>query len=362
MSGVSAERPERPHVEMRGVALYALWPPGQAGQAASGPLAKPPDVWGEHVRVGLWAATHLVWRPDRPGAPTPWLSPEQAEEAIVKLRAHLGAPAPVADGTPTDTVTTPAYLIVHVRDLRTSVPRAIEERVRRTQRTQRMRRGGGTGRGNPATWAQQAALRRLLEQLGVAEVDPQLGWSPGYFDHFDRSFRQRGWVVVAPGLALVAGLDAEQVRTLATLIQPRDVDITGSGRGLLSDRYESVLGRITEWNGTQDIFEAVSQLEALVESGEKSTDGQVWLNFALAAIGVLIALFTGPRLGYWQTAPLLLLAAASLLHALYARSGHFAWQLIAWAFWIIAIATAIAVLASLLPLVPFPLPVPVQGH
>jgi hypothetical protein len=38
----------------------------------------------------------------------------------------------------------------------------------------------------------------------------------------------------------------------------------------LPERYEYVLGRIGLWNGTQDVFETVSQLEDLVESGKKS--------------------------------------------------------------------------------------------
>ncbi len=136
--------------------------------------------------------------------------------------------------------------------------------------------------------------------------------------------------------------------TLATPIQPGDTDTSGASTGLLADAYEAVLGRVAQWNGTHDVFEAVSQLEALVVSGERSTAGQLWLNFALAAIGVLLAIFAGPRLGSHQTIPLLLLAAASVLHACYAWSGWFVFQWVAWAFWV---ATAVPTVLLLVPLV-----------
>jgi hypothetical protein len=332
---VGAPAAERPRVELRGVALYALWPPEVPPPAVP---SVAPEIWAGAEPVGLWRSTHLAWQPERPNVPAPWLTPEQAEAALVKLRAHLDAAAGGAG---------PAYLIVHIREMRAHVPRRLVRQVRQVR--QARRRNKRSGPGDPATWAQEAALHRLLAGLGVGEVDPRTGWAPGYYSHFDRHTSARGWVVVAPGLALVAGADAAEVRALATLIQPRDADTSGAqSGGLLAERYEGVLGRVAQWNGTQDVFEAVSQLEALVVAGEKSTSGQLWLNFALAAIGVLLAVFAGPRLGYGQIAPLLLLALASVLHAIYASTGWKIFQWTAWAVWIVTAVVTVVVLAPLL--------------
>jgi hypothetical protein len=190
--------------------------------------------------------------------------------------------------------------------------------------------------------AQQRALGQVLHEIGVEILDPESGWGPAYFDHFDRAQKRRGWIVIAPTLALVAGTGSDQVETLATLIQARDTRLNGSG--LLAERFEAVQGRVAQWNSTQDVYEAVSQLETLIEGGRWTTDGQLWLNFALAALGVLLALYAGPHLGYVKLAPLLLLVLASVLHARYARTGTLGFQWLAWALWALAFVAAVIAL------------------
>jgi hypothetical protein len=194
----------------------------------------------------------------------------------------------------------------------------------------------------PAISAQRRALGQLLHEIGVEILDSESGWGPAYFDHFDRAQQRRGWIVVAPALALVAGTGSDQVETLATLIQARDTQLNGSG--LLAERFEAVQGRVAQWNSTQDVYEAVSQLETLIEGGRWTTDGQLWLNFALAALGVLLALYAGPHLGYAKMAPLLLLVLASVLHARYARTGAPGFQWLAWALWALAFIAAVIAL------------------
>ncbi len=87
-----------------------------------------------------------------------------------------------------------------------------------------------------------------------------------------------------------------------------------------------MLGRVALWNGTQDIAETVGQLGALVQSGQKSIDGQALLNFALAAIATLLAIIALPhQINFWQIGSLGLIVIASLLFWRYARNGHLRW-------------------------------------
>src|SRR5450759_41709 len=95
-------------------------------------------------------------------------------------------------------------------------------------------------------------------------------------------------------------------------------------------RYGDVYARVMQWNSTHDVYETIVQLEELVEDSKKSTDGQVWLNFALATIGVLLTLFASPGFNWQQVISLALLALASVMYAFYARNGQFAWQVTGW--------------------------------
>lgn len=323
----------RAAVSVRGVELYALWGPGQA---PTGDPSALPKIGGEQTSVGLWTTTHLVWLPGQQRKPTPWISLAEAEAGLAALRKRLAELVSTRAGAAGGSVQ-PAYQIVYLRELRATPPRRVRKRLEA-----RGRRGDG-----PAQWAQQEALGELLGGLGVTTTPlGTRGWGPFFFTQFDREQGVRGILAIAPALAVVAGVSQEQVRTLASLIQPLDVEITGSGIGLLRDRYEAVLGRITEWNGAQDVFEAVHRLEGLIDSGNTSTVGQLWLNFALAAIGILIAVFTGPRLGYAQLAPLVLLALASVFHARYALKGSRPFQWVGLALWVAAVVVTVALLTG----------------
>jgi hypothetical protein len=232
------------------------------------------------------------------------------------------------------------------RSLSTSIRQLRWRPATATGQAQRVAPSRPDAKDPSAVSAQRRALGQLLHEMGVDALDPASGWGPAYFDHFDRSQQRRGWIVIAPTLALVAGSGSDQVETLATLIQARD---TGPGGiGLLAERFEAVQGRVAQWNSTQDVYEAVGQLERLIEGGRWTTDGQLWLNFALAALGVLLALYAGPHLGYTKLVPLLLLVLASMLHARYARTGALRLQRLAWVLW------ALASVAAIIALLPWP--------
>src|SRR5260370_18242334 len=139
------------------------------------------------------------------------------------------------------------------------------------------------------------------------------------FEHYDRSTQRRGWLTFAPAWALLAGVDREEARVIASIIRLQDTAREG---GIVATRYEDVLQRVIQWNSTQDFFEAVNQVEEVAVSGRKSTNGQLWLNFVLASICIVLPLSgiinADKRL---MAYPLGLFALASVLHALYASYG-----------------------------------------
>jgi len=172
----------------------------------------------------------------------------------------------------------------------------------------------------------EAFIEDIQRQIGLAEEDQSIGRFPSKFSHYDRNLQRRGWIVIGLSRALVAGVDDGQARILANLLQGRDIDRSGRKEGIVPDRYEDVLGRVALWNGTQDIAETVSQLGALVQSGQKSIDGQALLNFALAAIGTLLAIIALPhQISFWQICSLGLIVMASLLFWRYSRNVHPHW-------------------------------------
>lgn len=356
-----------PHssVEASGLALFTLWPPSTSPRQG---LSDLPRIGGVAVGLGLWRAIQLVWQPPKVNADPKWVTAAEVVPALIALTAYsqqIPATAQVQDGGAStdeagtlaflaDTQGPPAYRIYHIEHVRATVPRRVLLRIWRRQRRARSRQ---TTPSDPATAAIEATLGQWRTNVGISDADPRTGWAPGLFSHYDRSVNRRGWMFLGPYRALLANVSAQEVDTLATLVQPADVDITTGG--IRAERYEAVLARVAQWNGTQDVFEAVGQLEALVEDGRRSTDAQSALNFALAAIGILLTLYAGPTLGDGQVVPLVLLASASVLFAIYARTGRFGVQVLGWLAFVAAVVAGGAVLAGMhLPFLPTMLPSP----
>ncbi len=87
-----------------------------------------------------------------------------------------------------------------------------------------------------------------------------------------------------------------------------------------------------QWVSNQDGFQAVNQLKDLVKSGTQAIDGQVWLNFAVATIGIVIAFLLIPGQMYqvqleWT---LVCLCVASLGFWAYARWGRKIFLIAGW--------------------------------
>ncbi len=303
-------------VKGRGIALYGLW-----NQAPSLPEEVPqpsPEVWERHHRLGIWYASHLAWQPAGQENSQPWLAATEVLDACNVLLHRLDTLEAVNKRN-TPAVTTPAclaYRILCIQELKAqklylSWPRPLRRRKESKQ---------------AEFDAQEAFVEELQRQFGLAGEDLQTGWAANRFTHYDRNNHRKGWIVVSPQHALIAGVGSIEAQTLASLIHMRDIDRTGKQEGIIAERYEDVLGRIAMWNGTQDIAETVSHLEGLVESGKKSIDGQVLLNIALASLGILLTLAPSLHLVTWQVAGSFgIILVASLLFWLRARSGHVLW-------------------------------------
>lgn len=333
--------PDLSWVRVHGVGLYALW-----SKQHIPPDVMPvhPEIWSRHAQIDLWPVTQLQWLPPASSSAskdTSWIAVDGIEEILKQLIEHLSVIATQNSGNTKNAGAQPAYLIFHIEEMETQFPPLVHKSIRHNQCSWR---GAEDGELTAQLAAQEEALDALQLHLNIGNVDQRTDWSPSRFSHYDREEGQRGWVVLSPQLAIVAKLSTQQVNNLVALLQPRDTDNSGKGEGILPQRYEAVHERVMQWNAAHDIFETVVQLENIVESGQKSTDGQLWLNFALAAIGVLLAVFASPKLNLREIIALLFLSGASVMHAWYARNGRAIYQRIGW----LLFATAIIIALTLL--------------
>jgi hypothetical protein len=319
-------------VQGRSIALYGLW---NRSPLLPEHLLRSADVWERHRSLGLWYATHLVWLPDRQGNSQHWLTATEILDAFNILLKRLNE-LEAANRQDPPTGTTPPCLVYRIFVLEEVKAQKLHlYRFHPFWQGKQMKQAEFD--------VQEAFVEELQRQFGLVGEDPQTGWAANRFTHFDRYNRRKGWLVVHPQCALVAGVGATEARTLASLIHRRDIDCVGKQKGILADRYEDALGRIATWNSTQDIAETVSQLEDLVESGKRTVDGQFFISIALATIGVLLALFAYPHLNPWQVAGSILLAGATGAFWLHTRYKTRFWI---WSGLLLILAALVAVFAS----------------
>jgi hypothetical protein len=303
-------------VQARGIAVYTLWnrPPAFSPTA---PPSLPPEIWLRERTLGSWYTLHLAWKPSTNTSDEALLSLEETKEAYRALLTYVDTLVNTQDASGVGIQPAqPIYQILHVRELQSQIPRFYRLRTRQDQNTQQQE----------VFNARRRFVNELRDYFDLQKEDAQNNWFPTTYEHYDRNTRTRGWIIINPSRALVAGVSDREARILAGQIQHRDTDPSGQQKGIAANRYEDVLGRIGLWNSTQDIGETVTQLEVLVASGQKSTDGQVLLNLALAAIGILLTLAPTFQLASWQLlTALALLSLSSILFWFYARSGNVAW-------------------------------------
>jgi hypothetical protein len=84
----------------------------------------------------------------------------------------------------------------------------------------------------------------VLDHLEAFENKGGVDRSSATFSHYDYEVNERGWIVVHPRQALVAGISENQAQTLIDVLQRRDIDLSGQGQGIIASTYEEVLARI----------------------------------------------------------------------------------------------------------------------
>ncbi len=296
-------------VKARGISLYALW--DSRHEVAEPPIEISDGIGIRKKTYGLWKVRHFIWQPGSNKTDKPAMTAAEVERIIIALLDRLKE---LYAANP------PLYLIFHIEKLIT--PESPFSRFFR----------------NKKKTSEEFVIDNkegFLEQhiqpfcdLGAGYVDN--GWLPNRFRHYDQSSHKKGWLVISPTRALFADVDVEQVITLASLLQPYYTD-SNRGPGILSERYYDMLVLIMQWVNNQDSLQAVDQLKGLVVSGTQAIDGQVWLNFAVAGIGILIAfLLTNQNNSDQLIASMVCLAIASLMFWGYARFGQRVFLFIGW--------------------------------
>lgn len=311
--------------DARDIALYLIWQQGTPLPATTFDL--PPNFLSRNLSLHSWPATSIFQRPAPGSQHSAWLSDEEALDTVTGLAILL-------QKIITTVSPKPAFIFLHIEELRTWKPRPYRAYSNRKK--------------NKDTYVidvQKAFVERLRASIVTCLMPVDNAWEPNSFDHYDRYLHQRGWLTLTPGWALLVGLGIRQGRILIDLIHPRD--ISNEQGGIAFERYDDVLRRVIEWNSTEDIFEAVDRLEDIVESGRKSTNGQLWLNFALAGIGVLLALAGITTIGLSLILPLALFVLASLMHAFYASTGYRAFQIVGVPLFLAALAAVIVLYVSI---------------
>ena len=284
------EPPERLSWRARGVRLYLLF--GRPGDSENAPSSA--------GRVGQRDSPGPVyWHLPRPIEG--WLLHEVAVPVSISADGRKSEPeVSVTDLAPTlwamraeaqqqqqanDAQTAIHYTIIHLTDL---LPPSGVASASATP---------------PAKSDVRSQLYDLLE-----EFDKRQAHEPrGYFEQYESAGpghpAQRGRLGVGVRASLIAGLSDDTVRVFATLIQSGAL---AADAGFTREGFSVALNRVAQWNASQDLVESVErlaqvqaelgessrELTALRASGDAATKGQIWLSYALAAIGMLLSFIT----------------------------------------------------------------------
>ncbi|GAC1347470.1 MAG: hypothetical protein NVSMB27_12940 [Ktedonobacteraceae bacterium] len=224
------------------------------------------------------------------------------------------------------------YLIIHINQLRKS------GNVRSDSKEE-------PSAGNGITEPLEVSLRTIFDSF-----DPlQYGVPRGYFEHYNTQIKQRGYIIIGQHAALLADLPDTSFKIFANLLQSGALDSQG---GFTSEGLAAVLTRIVQWDSNEDLRESVDRLFDLKVSTDAATHGQIWISYALALIGVVLALISTISYPAWLTPGLLLLGLSCLAHARYAQKGTSRWSVIGKVVFWVGVAAIVAgfILGVLVPL------------
>jgi len=306
----------------RGIALYLLWnrrfPPIKNPSSTN-------DIVPYWESMDPWYVLYLVWKPGSNTQPEQWQNSLETLQAVAALcdYANQVVQSVVASYNTHGQTVFPVYSVIQVREM-------AQKETWRSRLLLLRRRAWKVSKKERTLSARRELMQYVLRHLEAFVEEEQADWSSATFSHYDQDAGERGWIIIHPRQAFVAGIGESQSRTLINILQRRDmVNLSEPRPGISIERYEEVLTRIGQWNSTQEMREAGDRLEKLVSSGKKSTDGQVSLNFALAFIGVLLSLAPSvPDVKEHLWVALILLGIASLCFWGFARFEWIIWQIL----------------------------------
>ncbi len=325
-----------------GVSLYLVLAPGVrvarpvppspggtggtgVGAGADGPSASP--HWHSRSHIEEWTLYQVaVPAHDKDGTLV------EVEYALSELPERLDAMLAEAYAREPALRTGACYTLLHVKRLLAPPPAS---------------GSGARPRGRAPSAANEApALTRVVKVYLRAILDlfdPTRPGAPrGYYDHYDAAAKRRGYLAVGRGAAMLGNLSDAALRVLATQLQSGELEPAG---GLSAATYGATLSRVAQWSANEDVRESVDMLERLRTSGDAATQGQIWLSYALAGIGIALAFLAYLREPLWLAPGLALLGGSCVFHATYAQRGTHVWRRIGLALFWLGVALVLAGLA-----------------
>lgn len=205
------------------------------------------------------------------------------------------------------------YVIAHVRELR--APAA-------WLALQRQREQEGRIPGQIVPWQEEKVARvvkvYLRAALDLFDATP-IGAPRGYYDHYDAHTRRTGHIAFGRSASVLGGLSDATLRTFVTLLQSGEMAREG---GLTRASLAPTIAQIAQWNGTEDVREIRDQVSEIKRGGDAATTGQIWISWALAVVGVALALISFLKQPLYLAPGLGLQAVSSFFFAAYTRTGR----------------------------------------
>ncbi|MGH2505648.1 MAG: hypothetical protein ACRDID_24315 [Ktedonobacterales bacterium] len=299
-----------------GVSLYIMVAPGIAlGQVAPGAsdasdsalFAETPTIAGRKLyRVALPANPSVDAQPDA-------LATEQdiplsdLPGLLVRMfaDAYQREPGLRAGGA--------QYAIAHIRELRAPATWLA---------IQRKRDEDGHVSGKQVPWQEQKIARvvtgYLRATLDLFDATP-VGGSRGYYEQYDAPTRLTGYIAFGRSASVLGGLSDATLRTFVTLLQSSDMSPQG---GLARASFAPTIARIAQWNGTEDVRAIRDQVTEIKRGADAAATGQIWISWALAVIGVALALISYVKPPLYLAPGLACQALSSFFFATYARTAR----------------------------------------
>jgi len=301
-------------------------------------------VAGVSLYIVLASDTPIVPDGDNPGASAFWVTTRTIND---RKLYQVALPAVLPTGAPKDTPATEQdlplaelpgllarmfadayqrqpelraggaqYAIAYVRELRAPAD---------WLRQLRQREQDGELYSKSIPWQEQKVARVVQVYLrGVLDLfdATPIGAPRGYYDHYDSRTRTTGYIAFGRSAAVLGGLSDMTFRTFVTLLQSGEMSPQG---GLTRATLTPTIAQMAQWNGTEDVREIRDQVSEIKRGGDAATVGQIWISWALAVIGVALALISYVKPPIYLAPGLGLQAFSSFFFATFARTGHRKW-------------------------------------